>query len=133
MNRFSLALVAATTAAIAATGVMALSAVGDDQRPNTPTKADREKLQACLRAAGGDERRCKVDRVEKPGVAPAELLACLRDHGLDPPTDPVRLKMWILRTPAAKPCIDVPKDAAEVPKRADCGAGKPAVVVGSND
>ena len=133
MNRFTLALVAATTAAIATTGVLALSAVGDDQRPSTPTRADREKLQACLRTAGGDERRCKVDRVEEPGVAPAELLACLRDHGLDPPTDPVQLKMWILRTPAAKPCIDVPKDPAEAPKGADCGAGKPAVVVGRND
>ena len=125
MNRFSLALVAATTAAIAVTGVMALSAVGDDQRPSTPTRADREKLQACLRAAGGDESRCKVGKDAKPGVAPPELLACLRDHGLDPPTDPVELKMWIMRTPGAKACIDVPNG----PPPGDCGTGKPAVVV----
>jgi hypothetical protein len=127
MNRLTLALVAATTAAIAATGVMALSAVGDDERPATPTRADREKLQACLRTAGGDERRCKVDKGATPGVAPAELLACLRDHGLDPPTDPVELKMWILRTSAAKACIDVPKDVVKgPPDAADCGGGKPA-------
>jgi hypothetical protein len=117
-----LALAAATTAAIAATGAMALSAVG------TPTRADREKLQACLRAAGGDESRCKVDKAAKPAVVPEELIACLRDHGLDPPTAPDELKLWIMRTPAAKPCIEVPKEGA-----GDCGAGKPAVVVGRND
>jgi hypothetical protein len=128
MNRITLALAASTTAAIAATGVMALSAVGDDQR-TPPTRADREKLEACLRAAGGDEARCKVDKTAKPGVAPPELLACLRDHGLDPPTQPDELKMWILRTPAAKPCIDVPKESGG----GDCGAGKPAVVVGRSD
>jgi hypothetical protein len=109
MNRFSLALVAATTAAIAATGVMALSAVGDDQRPST---ADRIKKQ---QAAGA-------------GVAPAKLLACLRARGLEPPTQPDELKAWIMRTPAAKPCIDVPKEA-----RGDCGAEKPAVVAGRSD
>jgi hypothetical protein len=111
MNRFSLALVAATTAAIAATGVMALSAVGDDQRPST---ADRIKKQ----------------QARERGVAPAELLACLRARGLDPPTDPVELKMWIMRTPAAKPCIDVPKPEAG---GGDCGAGKPAVVAARKD
>jgi hypothetical protein len=128
MNRFTLALAAATIAAVAATGVMALSAVGDDQRPSTPTRADREKLQACLRAAGGDESRCKIDKDAKPGVAPAELLACLRNHGLDPPTEPDQLKMWIMRTPAAKPCIDVPKEAGS-----DCEAGKPAVPASRSD
>jgi hypothetical protein len=128
MNRFTLALAAATTAAIAATGVMALSAVGDDQRPSTPTRADREKLQACLRAAGGDESRCKVDKTAKPAAPPEELIACLRAHGLEPPTQPDELKMWIMRTPAAKPCIEVPKEAG-----GDCRAGKPAVVVGRSD
>jgi hypothetical protein len=111
MNRFSLALVAATTTAIAATGVMALSAVGDDQRP---TAADRIK---------------KHQAADEPGVAPAELLACLRARGLDPPTRPDELKMWILRTPAAKPCIDVPKQEAG----ADCGAGKPKVPATRSD
>jgi hypothetical protein len=110
MNRFSLALVAATTAAIAATGVMALSAVGDDQRPST---ADRIKKQQAA---------------EEPGVAPAELLACLRAHGLEPPTRPDELKAWILRTPAAKPCIDMPKE-----EHGGCGAGKPAVAAARSD
>jgi hypothetical protein len=109
MNRFSLALVAATTTAIAATGVMALSAIGDDQRPST-------------------RDRIKKHQAAEPGVAPAELLACLRARGLEPPTQPDELKAWIMRTPAAKPCIDVPKEA-----RGDCGAGKPAVAASRSD
>jgi hypothetical protein len=125
MNRFSLALAAAAISATAATGAMALQAAGDDQT----TAADRAKLEACLRTER-DPARCKVDADAKPVVVPAELLACLRDRGLQPPADPDELKMWIMRTPAAKPCIGVvngkgPKD--------DCGADKPEVVERDRD
>ena len=119
MNRFSLALAAAAISAIAATGVMALQAVGDEQ--GTPTQADREKLAKCLRTER-DDRKCKVDPEAKQ-VRVDDLIACLRDHGLQPPTEPDQLKMWILRTPAAKACIEVPKDAAP----AECGEKKPDV------
>jgi hypothetical protein len=113
MNRFSLAVTAAVVSATAVTGVMAFSALGDDQRPTAPTAADLAK---------------KRQAVADPGVAPPELLACLRAHGLNPPTAPDELKMWILRTPAAKPCIET--GGPKKPEGGGCGDGKPAVVVG---
>jgi hypothetical protein len=117
MNRFSLAVTAAVVSATAVTGVMAFSALGADQHPSTPTAADRAKKLQQAR--------------EQPGVAPAELLACLRGRGLNPPTDPMELKMWIVRTPAAQACIDAagPKEAKPGDKQGapgDCGGGKPA-------
>ena len=130
MNRFSLAVTAAVVSATAATGVMAFSALGDDQRPVTPTAADRAKLEACLRDTGGEETRCKVDKTAKPGVAPAELLACLRARGLNPPTAPDELKMWILRTPAAKSCVDV--GGPKKPEGGGCGDVKPATPASSS-
>jgi hypothetical protein len=127
MNRFSLALAAAAISAIAATGVMALQAVGDDQGPST--QADREKLAKCLRTER-DDRKCEVDPQPKQ-VKLDDLLACLRAHGLQPPTEPAQLKMWILRTPGAKACIEVPKDAgAPAP---GCGEQKPEVIESRSD
>jgi hypothetical protein len=115
MTRFSVTLAAAAASAVVATGVMALQAVGDDQ---APSRADAEKRAQCLRTER-DEKRCNPDPAAgKPGVAPEELLACLRAHGLNPPTDPVELKPWILRTPGARACI------AEPPKEADSGCGE---------
>jgi hypothetical protein len=119
MNRFSLAATAAVLSATAVTGVMAFTALGDDQAPSAPTAADRAKKMQQAR--------------EHPGVAPAELLACLRNRGLNPPTDPMELKMWIVRTPAAQPCIDAdmkttdhgaPGDKRRAP--GDCAGTKPA-------
>jgi len=121
MSRFSMTLAAAAVSAVAATGVVALQAIGDDQ---APSRADAEKRAQCLRTER-DEKRCNPNPAAgKPGVVPEELLACLRAHGLNPPTDPVELKMWILHTPAAKPCVAVP------PKEADsgCGEKKPGAV-----
>ena len=120
MNRFSLAATAAVLSATAVTGVMAFTALGDDQAPSAPTAADRAKKMQQAR--------------EHPGVAPAELLACLRNRGLNPPTDPMQLKMWIIRTPAAQACIEAagPKEVkpgAPDDKQGgpgDCGGGKPA-------
>jgi hypothetical protein len=119
MNRFSLAVTAAVLSATAVTGVMAFSALGDDQG-TPPTAADRAKKMQ--------------DAREHPGVAPPELLACLRGHGLNPPTNPMELKMWIIRTPAAHACIEaagpkevkpgVPDDKQGPP--GDCAGGKPA-------
>jgi hypothetical protein len=119
MTRFSVTLTAAAVSAVAATGVMALQAVGDDQ---APSQADAQKRALCLRTER-DEKRCNPDPAAGKPVVPQELLACLRAKGLNPPTAPDELKPWIVRTPGAQACIATPPKEAEP----GCGEKKPEV------
>jgi hypothetical protein len=122
MTRFTMALTTAAIAAVAASGAMALQALGDGQAPSP----DRAKLAKCLRGERGTAN-CKPDAGAAKPAVPEELLACLRAHGLNPPTAPDELKPWILRTPAAQACIAAPpKDAAP-----GCGEAKRPPVSGS--
>jgi hypothetical protein len=131
MSRFTMALVAAAASAFIATGVAALNAVGDERPEGRATAADLAKLADCLRAEGvdvpneagtrlrqwmeaheaeiGDEvRACKPEVA--PAVVPEKLLECLRARGLNPPTAPDALKLWIARTPEARACVEPAKE-----------------------
>jgi hypothetical protein len=138
MSRFTMSLAAAVAAAFVATGVAALNAIGDERPAGRATAADLAKFADCLRAQGVDVpsdvgtrlpqwmrsheseigdavRACKVDVAGKPAVVPEKLLECLRARGLNPPTAPDELKLWIARTPEARACVEAPKEAP------DCG------------
>jgi hypothetical protein len=139
MSRFTMALAAAAASACVATGVGALNAVGDERPAGRATAADLAKFADCLRAEGVDVpsdvgtrlrewmrahqaeigdavRACKPEVA--PAVAPEKLLECLRARGLNPPTAPDELKLWIARTPEARACVEGPKVAP------DCGEPK---------
>src|SRR5689334_8786935 len=67
-------LLTAAGASIATAAVIALPAIGDD---------------------GKDPAPAAKTRVAVEGPGPAELRACLKSKGLDPPADDVELKRWI--------------------------------------
>ena len=73
------------------------------------------------------------ERVKTPGPAPEELVACLRDHGLTPPTTIDQLKPWMAQqdgTAAGRAALTACGiDSRPVDKvRGDgpCGGDKPA-------
>jgi hypothetical protein len=127
MSRIPTVLATTAASAVVATGVAAINAVGDDH--GSAPGAARAKLSHCQRTAA-DRRRCKA-HADGRVAPPAELLSCLRAHGLQPPTALDELKLWIMRTPAARACVPAPdKDPAGAGKPGDggdpgCGGKKP--------
>jgi hypothetical protein len=145
-----IAIIAATATAAAVAAAISLPAGADDG--GQPADPDGVKLAACLRdhgAAvpagaqdrelkdwiGGAEGRPEVRAAlkacdasnEKPGPPPEQLTACLRDHGLNPPSTLEELKPWLIDTVLT---TDAGKAAAKAcgvqPRQSGGGAGKPA-------
>lgn len=98
MSRWTTTLAAAAVSATVAVGVVALPAVGSDStRP--PAAAVAAKRAACLESQSAE--KCKPKSGDGPEMA--DLIKCVRDHGLDAPTDPVAFKAWVARTEASDP------------------------------
>jgi hypothetical protein len=150
MSRFSMVLAAAVTSAMIVVAVAALDAVGAD-KSNAKATNGVDAFAACLRDHGVQvpaltgvqlERwlkthpmprtpgvTCKTALAGAPPTATAaakadaeKIAACLRAHGLNPPTAPAELKRWIVTqddpevTQALKECGLGPAP--------DCGGGK---------
>jgi hypothetical protein len=126
MRRLSMVTAAAVASALLVVAVAALDAVGADNTSAKPPDNIVVRVAQCLRdrgvavpAVSGDTlmrwldthrppdaiaRACKeavappgVKRtVHRPGDDAKTLVACLRAHGLDAPSDPYELKRWIL-------------------------------------
>jgi hypothetical protein len=129
MSRFMLALVAAATAAVAAIAVVALPAIGDDNNSNSDFDAfatclrahglpgapnDPAALKPWLAGQESDNPlavkramlACDNTLPSKPAVrerAPDAnaVIACVRSHGIDAPTDPMAFKQWLGRQESA--------------------------------
>jgi hypothetical protein len=78
-------------------------------------------------------KKCAPDEKKGDSIAVASLVACLKSHGLQPPTDPVALKQWLLsQNPSViKACgVEIGKDDHGGADIADClrknGANVPA-------
>jgi hypothetical protein len=78
-------------------------------------------------------KKCAPDERKGGGVAVDSLVACLKSHGLQPPTDPVALKQWLASQDASviKTCgVDMEKADHGGADIADClrknGANVPA-------
>lgn len=129
MSRFTMALVAAATTAVAAIAVVALPAVGDDNNSNS----DVDAFATCLRAHGlpgapndptalkpwlagqesdnplavkramlaCDDTLPSKPAVRKPAPDANAVIACVRSHGIDAPTDPMAFKQWLGRQESA--------------------------------
>jgi hypothetical protein len=139
-----LSVLAATAAAAAVAAVLTLPAGAQEKDPSAAT------ISACLRAHGaadapsGDDalalKQWVAAHSDDPAVAaclpqskaPAELLACLRAHGLTPPGNIEQLKPWMVQqhdTAAGKAAMQAcgvdmhPPDKA--PDPGACGQAKP--------
>ena len=58
-------------------------------------------------------KKCAPDEKKGGGIAVDSLVACLKSHGLQPPTDPVALKQWLASQDASviKACgVEIGKD-----------------------
>lgn len=125
MSRFTLALIAADTAAIAAIAVVALPAIADSGGKPRPTKTDDvSAFAACPSVHGlpgapttGENLKpwiarneaadpqathaaldaCKraVAGASAPGPGIGDIIKCVRDHGVDAPTAPDEFKRWV--------------------------------------
>jgi hypothetical protein len=78
-------------------------------------------------------KKCAPDEKKGGGIAVDSLVACLKSHGLQPPTDPVALKQWLASQDASviKACgVEIGKDDHGGADIADClrknGANVPA-------
>jgi hypothetical protein len=78
-------------------------------------------------------KKCAPDEKKGGGIAVDSLVACLKSHGLQPPTDPVALKQWLGSQDASviKKCgVEIGKDDHGGADLADClrknGANVPA-------
>jgi hypothetical protein len=158
MSRFTMALAAAATAAVAAIAVVALPAVGDDSgsddvsdfaaclrahgldgAPSDPMAlkpwlarreaSDPAAVKAAINAC--DDELPRKPAVTAPGPEIKDMIACVRRHGLDAPTDPDAFKRWVAAQGdsnaleralvACKMALDPgPKPGAGKPP-ADCG------------
>jgi hypothetical protein len=133
MTRWKATLAAAAASATVAGAVVALPALGSDStQPSAAAVAS--KRAACLQSEPAE--KCKRKPVEGPELA--KLIACVRDHGLDAPTDPTAFKAWVARTeasdsdaierviPACKMALAPPDEIrATKEKLAACGAVVP--------
>jgi hypothetical protein len=123
MSRFMLALVAAATAAVAAVAVIALPAIGDDSSPDVDAFAtclrahglpgapsDPTALKPWIAGRQADNPlavkramvACDHTLPDKPDVSERgpdanTVIACVRRHGIDAPTDPLAFKQWLGR------------------------------------
>jgi hypothetical protein len=146
-----LTVLAATAVAAAVAAALSLPAVAD-----RGTGDDASKLTTCLHTHGAADaptdsfalKRWLATRAGSTAVkacvpeaaAPAELISCLRGHGLNPPDDLFQLKPWMLRqagNSALKACgvnFDRPQSDASGKDLADClrshGADVPAGTLG---
>jgi hypothetical protein len=151
MSRFMLALVAAAVTAVAAIAVVALPAIGDDGNgstdpdvtafaaclrahglagaPNDPATLkpwiagqEADNPLAVKRAmVACDKTLPDKPAIARPGPDADALIACVRSHGIDAPTDPIAFKQWLAQqTPTAssslrtalKDCKIMPPDDA---------------------
>jgi hypothetical protein len=125
MSRLTITLTAAAASALVAAATVALPALGDD--PGSPSFAaclrdhglegapsDAVQLKRWLAAKESQDPRAVKAAINacRPQVTnpkPAEridvakLVACLRSHGLDAPSDPDALKAWFARKEADDP------------------------------
>jgi hypothetical protein len=167
MSRLTITLTAAAASALVAAATVALPAIGDEG--GSPGNDGAAAFVACLRDHGlpgapsraeelkpwlaakeeKDPRAVKTalnacePKAPKPKPADrvdvAKLAACLRDHGLDAPSDPTALKAWFQRmevddpdaleraVPDCKMKLAPPGDEARKPNACgDEGAAKPA-------
>jgi hypothetical protein len=98
MSGWTTTLAAAAASATVAVGVVALPALGSDAtRPSAAAVA--AKRAACLESQPAE--KCKPKSAEGPEMA--KLIACVRDHGLDAPSDPAAFKAWVARKEASDP------------------------------
>ena len=155
MKSFATILAAAAASAVVAAAIT-LPAGADQDSKDQPPRDEGAALSACLRAHGLDvpaelrgfelkqwigsrEGQADVQKAldecagppeRKP--APAELVSCLTQHGLQPPADVVDLKRWMAQqsetaggADALKAChINVGKDVEKVDH--ECGGPRPA-------
>ena len=98
MTRWKTTLAAAAACATAAGAVVALPALGSDSTQPSPA-ALAAKRAACRESQPAE--KCKPKLVEGPEMA--KLIACVRDHGLDAPSDAAAFKAWVARTEASDP------------------------------
>jgi hypothetical protein len=144
-----LAIIAATATAAAVAAAISLPAGADDG--GQPADPDGVKLAACLRDHGaavpadaqgralknwiGDAasrpevqaalKACGMS-VEKHGLPPEQLMTCLRDHGLNPPSSLEEFKPWFVGTVLATDAGKAAAKACGIETRAQGpGAGKP--------
>lgn len=149
MRRVPMVIAAGVTTAIIVLGVNALAPVGAQEKPDGQAQATLvERFADCMRDRGvaipevqgaaldrwldtahlpiAEARACKTALAPaadpKDGAADARKLAtCLRDQGLDAPTEPMQLKQWIGRQDKAAVA-----DAFEA-----CGFGGPEASCGA--
>jgi hypothetical protein len=82
-----------------------------------------DAARACKTSIGGapppsDDRAANADA--------AKIAACLRDHGFDPPTDPVALKQWIAKQSGTAFRDALTACGMAPPSEGGCGDHKPA-------
>ncbi len=154
MKRF-LIVIAATAVAAAIT----IPALAKDSGPTHPSPDPEAAFVNCMRTNGIDIpadtrgfaikqwiaahesqpsvtdalKKCAPDEKKGGGIAVDSLVACLKSHGLQPPTDPVALKQWLASQDASviKGCgVEIGKDDHGGADLADClrknGANVPA-------
>ncbi len=159
MSRFTMALVAAATAAIAAIAVVALPAIGDDSGGGSVSAfaaclrshglegapSDPMALKPWLArkeatdpdAVGAALTACKGSLPDKPAVTKRgpgieEMIACVRKHGLDAPTDPAAFKQWVADQESADPTrLHAALDDCKLAAGPKPGAGKPPADCGA--
>jgi hypothetical protein len=155
-------LAAATAAALAAIAVVALPAIGRSGKSGTDKAPDVSDYAACLSAHGlpgapttaaelkqwlaGRENqdpgavRAATDACQASapdagasGPDPATMIACVRSHGFDAPTDPADFKRWLgEQQPGRSKELDdalvackisqAPQDKGDAQGESDCSA-----------
>jgi hypothetical protein len=98
MSRWTTTLAAAAASATVAVAVVALPALGSGSAPPSAA-AVAAKRAACLKEQPAD--KCKPGAAKE--VDMAKIIACVRSHGLDAPSDPKAFKEWVARTEASDP------------------------------
>jgi hypothetical protein len=126
MSKFTMTLLAAAAAAVVATAVVALPAIGDSGT-NGAQLTDESALAGCLAAhglagapttgpelkawladkqgAGPDSVKAAIDAcvhgASAPGPDIQHMISCVRSHGIDAPTAPEDFKRWVGERPQA--------------------------------
>jgi hypothetical protein len=160
MRRTFVTLAAAAASAFAAAAIVALPASGDDAGDKPPgVNADAEiaEFVSCLRAHGldapsaADEFKpwlareeashpratkaaglaCKADMPEAARQIPDEFISCVRDRGLDAPSEPAAFDRWMRRAEATDP--DAVEPILRACKLALAPEGKPGDAVKPGD
>jgi hypothetical protein len=161
MSRTLVTLAAAAASAFAAAAIVALPASGDDagdKPPGASADGGIAEFVSCLRAHGLDapsaaeefkpwlaseaashpratkaaELACQPSKPEAANQEiPAEFISCVRDRGLDAPSEPAAFDRWMRRMEATDPDAVMP--TLRACKRALAPESKPGDAVKPGD